>query len=166
MKWMIREATPDDAREIAGILNPIIQAGKYTVLDTPFTVEEERDFIENFPTRGVFHVAVNPNTNKLVGFQNVEPFAAYTRAFDHVGIVGTYVDGAVQRQGVAASLFAAMFAAMPKKGYEKLFAYVRGDNLGALATYMKHGFHIIGTARKQAKIKGVYVDEILIEKLL
>ena len=54
---------------------------------------------------------------------------------------------------------------MGQKGYEKIFAYVRGDNLTALATYLKHDFRMIGSAQKQAKINGKYVDEILIEKL-
>jgi len=55
---------------------------------------------------------------------------------------------------------------MQKHGYEKIFAYVRGDNPSALATYQKHGFEIIGTAKKHAKIDGKYIDEILIEKFL
>ena len=55
---------------------------------------------------------------------------------------------------------------MVQKGYEKIFAYVRGDNLTALATYLKQDFRIIGSAQKHAKINEKYVDEILIEKLL
>lgn len=166
MSWIIRHAQPTDAAEIAGILNPIIESGNYTALDTPFTIEEEREFITNFPQRGVFHVAIDPEISRIVGFQNVEPFANYTHAFDHVGIIGTFVDSSVRRQGVASSLFQATLEALVQKGYEKLFAYVRGDNLTALATYLKHGFRIIGSAQKHAKINGKYVDEILIEKLL
>ena len=166
MKLAIREVQLDDAQGITEILNPIIEGGLYTVIDTPFSTAEERTFIENFPKQGIFHVAVDSDTDQIVGFQNVEPFAAYTRAFDHVGIIGTYVASSVRRQGVAAAMFQAMFAAMPAKGYEKLFAYVRGDNPAALATYLKHGFRVIGTAQKHAKINGTYIDETLIEKLL
>ena len=164
--WEIRTVQIEDALGLTEILNPIIESGIYTILDKPFTVEAEKEFIANFPERGVFHVAVNPSTQKIVGFQNVEPFATYTNAFDHVGIIGTYVDLSIRRQGVAASLFATTFEALPKQGYEKLFAYVRGDNPNALATYQKYGFRIIGTAEKHAKLNGHYVDEILIEKFL
>lgn len=166
MNWIIRNVLPEDAEAVAGILNSIIETGIYTALDTPFSTEAEREFISNFPQRGIFHVAVEPEKQRIVGFQNVEPFATYTQAFDHVGVIGTYVDHTVRRQGVASRLFQATFEAMTQKGYEKVFAYVRGDNLTALATYMKHGFRIIGSAQKHAKIKGKYVDEILIEKLL
>lgn len=166
MNWLVRNVQPEDAEAVAGILNSIIETGIYTALDTPFTTEAEREFISNFPQRGIFHVAVEPEKERIVGFQNVEPFATYTHAFDHVGIIGTYVDNTVRRQGVASSLFQATFEVMNEKRYEKVFAYVRGDNLAALATYLKQGFRIIGSAQRHAKINGRYVDEILIEKLL
>jgi L-amino acid N-acyltransferase YncA len=68
--------------------------------------------------------------------------------------------------GIASKLFESTFAAARLKGYEKLFAFVRGDNPAALATYRKQGFQMIGTAHRQAKINGRYIDEILIEKFL
>lgn len=70
----IRDAGPDDAEAIVAILNPIIAARIYTVFDTPFTADAERDFIRGFPARGVFHVAVAVQ-GEVVGFQNMEPFA-------------------------------------------------------------------------------------------
>ena len=161
----IREATADDAQGIVQVLNPIIAARVYTVLDTPFTVEAEREFIRQYPTRGIFHVAVDRRHHRIVGFQNMEPIASYTRAFDHVGSLGTFVDLDCRRQGVAARLFQTTFAAAVRKGYEKAFTFVRSDNPAALETYLKHGFRVIGHAEKQAKIDGRYVDEILIEKV-
>jgi L-amino acid N-acyltransferase YncA len=166
MELSIRAAEPDDATAIAEILNAVIAEGIYTVLDTPFSVEDERRFIESFPVRGVFLVAVRQPDQQIVGFQNLEPFAAYTHAFDHVGVMGTYIAAAHRRQGVAAALFQSSFEAARRRGFEKIFAFVRGDNPAALAAYCKHGFRVIGTARRHAKIRGAYVDEILIEKFL
>ena len=164
MKLLVREARPDDAEAIVDIINPIIEAGVYTAFDTPFTVEAERDYILNFPERGVFNVAVLHQ--QLVGFQSMEPFASYTHAFDHVGVLGTYVDLKCHRQGIAKQLFEATFESASRKGYEKIFTFVRADNLAALQTYLHQGFRIVGTAEKQAKINGRFVDEIIIEKLL
>ena len=166
MELLIREARPDDAEAIVGIFNPIIEAGIYTVFDTPFTVEAERDYILNFPQRGVFHVAVNLPDHKIVGFQSMEPFATYTQAFDHVGVLGTYVDLSSRRQGISRQLFEATFNLARHKGYEKIFTFVRSDNKVALAVYLNHGFQIVGTAQRQAKIDGRFVDEIIIEKFL
>ncbi len=166
MKLLVREAQPNDAAAIVNILNPIIEAGVYTAFDTPLTVDAEREYILNFPQRGVFHVAVRFPEQMLVGFQSMEPFASFTHAFDHVGIIGTYVDLLYQRQGIGKSLFEATFETARSKGYEKILTYVRADNAGALASYLQRGFHIIGTAQRQAKIRGTYVDEIIIERFL
>ena len=166
MNLLVRDAQPDDAEAIVGIFNPIISAGVYTAFDTLFTVETEREYILNFPQRGIFHVAVCRQDEKVVGFQSMEPFAAYTHAFDHVGVPGTYVDLEYRRQGIGTCLFKATFEVARRKGYEKIFTFIRVDNKAALATYLNNGFYTVGTARKHAKFNGKYVDEIIIEKLL
>ena len=48
MELFIREVRPEDTAAIVRILNPIIEAGVYTVMDTPLTVEFEREYIEKF----------------------------------------------------------------------------------------------------------------------
>lgn len=166
MNLIVRKVKREDALGIINVLNPIITDGRFSILDTIFSEEEEEQFIENFPERGVFNVALNTEDSRVVGFQNVEPFASYTRAFDHVGIIGTFIDGQYRRQGIASSLFDATFTMAKSLGYEKLFAYVRDDNETALKTYLKQGFEIVGKAKKHAKINGKYIDEVLIEKFL
>jgi L-amino acid N-acyltransferase YncA len=162
---IVRDVIPADAESIVGILTPIIEARIYTVFDTPFSVDAERDYIVKFASRGVWKVAHEPD-GRVVGFQVLEPFATYTKAFDHVGTLGTYVALGQRRQGIAKALFAATLEAARQKGYEKIFTFVRADNPAALATYQAQGFAVIGTARRHAKIGGRYVDEILIEKHL
>ena len=166
MNLTIRDAEPADAEGVIGILNPIIEARRYTAFSEPFSVDAERDYIVNFPARGVWKVAIRPTDGRLLGFQVLEPFGSYTRAFDHVGTLGTYVDLEQRRQGIATALFQATIDAARRKGYEKIFTFVRSDNPAALATYRANGFSVIGTARRHAKIDGQYVDEILIERIL
>ncbi len=161
----IREARASDAEGVAAILNAIIATGAYTALDTPVSAAEERRFIEAFPARGIFLVAVAPG-DEVVGFQNVEPFATFTHAFDHVGVIGTFISLERRRLGIGRQLFAAMFDAAVGKGYRKLVAYVRADNPAAQAAYAAHGFGVVGIARAQAYIRGRYVDEIFIERTL
>ena len=166
MDLLIREVRLEDAEAIVRILNPIIEAGSYTVLDAPLTTEAEREYIAGFPERGVFHVAECHQDQRIVGFQSAEPFATYTRAFDHVAVVGTFVDLAERRRGIGLCLSEATFEAARRKGYEKIFTYVRADNTAALAFHLKLGFRLVGTAQRQAKLHGKYVDEIIIEKFL
>jgi len=155
-----------DAQGVINILNPIIEEGRFTILDITFTLKEEEVFIENFPKQGIFNVAIHPETKQVVGFQVIEPFATYTHAFDHVGVIGSYVDSDYMRLGIASSLFTASFNDAKSMGYEKLFAYVRADNARALSTYIKQGFEKAGLAKKHAKVKGNYIDEVFIEKFL
>jgi len=166
MEVFIRNVCPDDAEAIVGILNPIITAGGYTVLEGPLSPDAERLFILSFRPRGIFHVAQSRQSPAVVGFQTLEPFATYTHAFDHVGVIATYVDLGCRRQGIGRQLFKATFAAARQKGYEKIFTHVRSDNPAALAAYRKSGFQVVGTAVKHAKIGGCYVDEIMIERFL
>lgn len=163
---VVREVRPEDAAAVVGVLNPIIAAGAPVAFDAPLTEEAERRYITALPERGLFLVAVRRVSGALVGFQSTEPFATSTHAFDHVGVIGTYVELACQRRGVAGRLFAATFDAAPRKGYEKLFTYIRDDNPAALAAYAKHGFEVVGRARRHAKVGGRYVDEIIVERLL
>ncbi|KAB0289997.1 GNAT family N-acetyltransferase [Vibrio fortis] len=166
MSLVVRQVAVEDAQGITEVLNPIIEEGLYTILDTTFSVEEEKGFIANFPKQGVFTVAVDHEQNKVIAFQNIEPFASYTKAFEHVGIIGTFVDGESRGKGVSKQLFQSTFEVAKQKGYEKLFAYVRADNERALAAYVRQGFEVVGTAKKHAKVGGVYIDEVLIEKFL
>jgi L-amino acid N-acyltransferase YncA len=166
MELSVRDAEPDDAGAIVRVLNPIIEARIYSAFDTPFSVEAERDYLVNFPARGVWKVAVRASDSTIVGFQIMEPYATYTHAFDHVGTLGTYVDLDQRRQGIARRLFAATFDAARAKGYEKVFTFVRADNAAALQTYLDQGFVVIGMAKRQARVNGEYIDEILIEKWL
>jgi L-amino acid N-acyltransferase YncA len=166
MELQVRDAGLDDAAAIVAILNPIIATGLYTAFDTPFTVEAEEAYLRGFPSRGIFLVAVDRADGRVRGFQSMEPFATYTHAFDHVGTLGTYVDLACRRQGVASALFPATFEAARRKGYEKIFTFVRGDNPAALETYLAQQFAIVGRAHRHAKVNGAYVDEILIERWL
>jgi len=166
MEFSIRDATTDDAAGIVAIFNPIIEARSFTLFDTPFSVEAERSYIAGLNSRDIFHVAVRASDDAVVGFQSLSPFATYTHALDHVGVIGTYVDLGNRRQGIAKSLFPITFAAARRKGYEKIFTYILAENPAALATYQKHGFRIVGKAERHANLHGRYVDVIIVERLL
>ena len=161
---LIRPVNLEDAEGIVKVLNPLIESGENTALDRVFTVEEERAFISVFPARGIFHIAERASDGVIVGLQNVEPFANYTDAFAHVGVIGTYVDPSGHRQGIGRLLFEATRLTAKDRGYEKFFAFVRADNIGALAFYKRIGFEAIGVAKRHAKIKGRYIDEVMIER--
>ena len=162
----IRPAELADAEAIAGIWNQIIRTGLYSALDTPVTVDVQRKFLVDFPDRGLFLVATASKDQQVVGFQVLDPFATYTHAFDHVAVIGTCVKLSLRRQGIGAQLADVSFDEARKKGFEKLFTYVRADNEAGLHFYRKVGFVTIGTAKKHARIGLTYVDSVFLEKPL
>lgn len=166
MNLITRTALASDAKSITEIVNPIIESGRYVILDSAFSVSDQSFFIQYFPVNGVFLVAEDHDSKTVLGYQTVEPYASYSRALDHVGIITTYVDEKHHRQGIATSLFASTLDIARSRGFEKLVAQVRADNEVALHTYLKHGFEVSGRAKSHAKIKGKYIDEITLELFL
>jgi L-amino acid N-acyltransferase YncA len=83
-----------------------------------------------------------------------------------VAVIGTYVDLKERQRGIGTRLFEATLEAARRKGYEKIFTFVRSDNVASLIFYLKLGFRIIGTVQRQVKLEGKYIDEVLIERLL
>lgn len=160
----VRDVQPGDAEAVVALLNPIIEAGLYTIFLTPFTAVYERAFIESFPARGLFLGAFEEG--ELRGFQVVTPLMSYTPALEHVAEIGTYVSLGHQRRGVAAELFSVTREQAGAHGFEKLLAWVRADNAAGLRSYRKNGFAEVGVAKRHAKIGGRYVDEVLLEYLL
>jgi L-amino acid N-acyltransferase YncA len=164
--FSIRRATPDDAEGVAGVLNGVILGGSPTLLDTPFSVDDERAYIESLPARGFIHVAETPDGG-IAGFQTVVPWSDFvTTAHDHVATMGTYVDASHRRRGVGEALARASFAAALALAYEKIFTDLRADNLASLCYHLSLGFAICGAARGQARAGGRDIDVLFIERSL
>ncbi len=166
LPFEVRAVREEDAAAIVDLLNPIITAGIYTIMDEPFSVQDQIDFIRGFPQRGVYHAAVEVESGRVLGIQDVAPLGGGSKVFQHVGEISTFVSLADQRGGVGRSLCEATFQRAQELGLLKILANVRGDNPRAVAFYQSQGFRVIGTAQRQAFVWGKYLDEILLERLL
>lgn len=165
MQVCIRRASVADAAAITEVLNPLIAAGTWTVMDTPLSPEAQAAFIRDFPARGVFHVAVSQADGALVGLQDVVPLSSEA-TFAHVGAISTFVALAVHGRGVGLRLSEVTFQAARQQGFRKISATIRADNPRAVAFYRRLGFRLIGILREHALVRGGYVDEVLAEKLI
>ena len=166
MEITIRRVTLEDAPAIVELLNPIIQAGTYSVMEQTFTVEDQIEFIHSFPEGGLYHLATANDSRQVLGIQDVIPISPGSQVFGHVGEISTFVALGAQGQGIGRCLSQATFRAAQALDFRKLMATIRADNPGALAFYRRQGFETIGVARQHAYLGGCYVDEVLMEKLL
>ena len=108
MEFSVRPVREEDAASIVGILNPLIQAGTYTAMVEPVSVEEQLDFLRGFPERGVFNVAARDD-GALLGLQDVVPISPGSRAFEHVGVISTFVALGSRGRGIGRKLGEATF---------------------------------------------------------
>lgn len=162
----IRRVEAQDAQSIVDLLNPIIKADRYTIMDEQVSLDDQLVFIREFPTRGVFYVAVCNNSQKILGLQDVVPKFPRSRVYDHVGEISTFVSLASRRSGIGQSISYATFQAAKRQGFLKICAAVRADNHQAVLFYSSLGFRIIGAAQRHAFVGGRYIDEILMERFL
>ncbi|MGD9315969.1 MAG: GNAT family N-acetyltransferase [Anaerolineae bacterium] len=157
----VRRDDLGDAAGIADVLNSVIAEGRYTALTGHWTAEAELTFLQSLGTRSELYVA--ELTGRIVGFQVIEPFAAYTEAMDHVAVLGTYVRADFRGRGIGQRLAAATFAFALEQGFEKVVIYVLAHNEGGLAYYRRLGFVEKGVLARQTRIDGVYYDEVFME---
>jgi len=133
----VRDVRPDDAPELAELINAIIARGGTTAFQTPFTPQSLSDAYLIGPHMISAVVAVDRG-GRLEGFQILgdfgDPMAAGT------GDIGTYVRVDGKQRGVGSALFAATCRNARAAGIDTLNATIRADNRGGLTFYGKMGF--------------------------
>ncbi|MBD3341697.1 MAG: GNAT family N-acetyltransferase [Candidatus Lokiarchaeota archaeon] len=161
---LIRKAEVSDSSEIVKIWQLICEERMYDGVDHPFTLEQEKDYISSLTERESIFVAIVENA--IIGFQSLELWANYSKSFDHVATIGTFVLPEWREMGVGILLanYAMDFAR--ENGFEKVIVYVRLSNKKAQKFYEKLGFVSRGTLLKQLKINGEYDDEMFMEMFL
>lgn len=164
MPLLIRQAKFDDAAEMVALLNPIINHGGFSIMDAVCTLQEQQEFISTFPERGVFHVAVWEQEQRIVGMQDVMPLSINEPAVQHIGVISTFVAIDYWGKRIGHALTEATVCAARLCGFSKLMATIRADNPQAIAFYLRQGFRIIGTAYRHALIHGHYIDEVMAER--
>jgi len=160
----IRKATVNDAPAISSIWEVICAERIHTVVNLPFTPEQEKKYIAGLSNReGIFVAELD---ERIIGFQSLDLWSKYTDSFDHVGVIGTFVLPIWRRKGIARQLTTFTFNFARTNQYEKLIVYIRGNNLGAQNFYANLGFIKKGLLKKQVKIDGEYEDEVFMELFL
>jgi ribosomal protein S18 acetylase RimI-like enzyme len=161
-KMVIRQATVNDAKHVADVMNSVIAEGKYTAFDRPFSEEEERDFISSLSTRSALHIAeIDGN---IVGVQSIDLFSTFADSVSHVATMGTWLRSAFRGRGIGRCLAEESFSFARNQGYRKVVIQVLADNDQALSFYRSLGFRDIGLAKEHVRLANKFHDEIYLEK--
>jgi len=160
----IRKASSDDAEHLSNIWKVICAEKKYTAVDKPFTVEEERDYILSLSEREV--VLVAELDGKIIGFQTLDLWSKVLTSTHHVGTIGTFILPEYRGKNIAYTLTKRTFEFARENFYEKIVIYIRKGNQRAIKFYQNLGFIIKGDLERHVKIDNTYEDEIFMEKFL
>jgi ribosomal protein S18 acetylase RimI-like enzyme len=161
----LRRAMADDAASIVAIWQAIAAERIYSAIDCPFTIEEERAYLQSLSEREGCFLA-ETTERQGVGFQSLDLWARHIGSMSHVGQLGTFVLREWRGRGIGRQLAQHTLAFARSAGYEKTVIFVRASNAGAQRFYASLGFKACGRFAHQVKIDGEYDDEVLMELFL
>jgi ribosomal protein S18 acetylase RimI-like enzyme len=161
----VRRAIPDDAARVVAILESIVAERTCSAIDCPFTIEQERQYLQSLSTREGIFLAEAANA-EVVGFQSLDQWTKLFHSMHHVGQLGTFVRLDWRRCGIGRQLTICTLAFARSVQYEKLVIYVRSSNMAAQTFYSGLGFQPCGRLRRQVKIEGTHDDESVMEMFL
>jgi phosphinothricin acetyltransferase len=161
--FQIRGATVADAAAVCRIYNQGIQDRVATLETEERTPEERAGWLE---ARDARHpVLVADAAGGVVGWASLNVFNA-RRAYEHVADLSLYVERGWRGQGVGRRLLEALVARAQALGYHKLVLAAFPWNEAGMRAYRRAGFRDVGIYREQGRLDGLWVDTVVMEKIL
>lgn len=152
----VRPATPDDAGQMAEVLNAIIETGGTTAFQSRKTAKDIIAMTTQHPTKSFCHVALEDGA-KVVGFQYINP---NDKLPAHMGDIASFVAEGQQGKGIGGALIKATKTAALKAGYTEINATIRADNVPGLTYYSRIGFQDYHVDKDVPLSDGTLVDRI------
>jgi len=165
-KLVFRHAVPDDAEAIAMLLHSIADDLSVTLLDHDFPLGVSREVIENLSPKTAIIIAEKMESPGIVGCLMLESYSGHIHPFDHVSTIAMYIDREFYDKGIDKQLLDEGFKAAIEAGFEKIYTFLRVDNIRAIRFFVNNGFRIVGTIHNFAKKDNIYIDGIIIERFI
>ena len=156
MTIQTRAATALDARQMAALLNAIIEEGGTTALTRPVTGDDINDWMTR-SDRNAWHVAID-DAGEVVGFQWINPVDYLP---EEAADIATFVKIGKTGLGIGSSLFRATCDAARRLGFSWINANIRADNEGGLIYYQSRGFRDYDRWEDYKLQSGLVVDKVL-----
>ena len=172
----VRPATPADAPAVARIYNEGIR-GRGATFET--TERSAADVLAWFaaasgspspgapapPRAGHPFLVAEGADGAVLGWVRASPYRARVC---YAGVVdfSVYVAAAARGRRIGDALLAAFLAACASAGIWKVLSRIFPENVASLALCRRHGFRVVGTYEKHAKLDGVWRDVVIVERLL
>lgn len=163
---VIRDAEVKDAENIINAINSV-GAEKVYILTEIFAhdADWERNFIqEHVKEKKDFLLVVAEVEGNIVGTSSIHPGSSPKDR--HVGGLGISIVKEWRGLGIGTAMMTYMINWAKNYGLEKLYLSVFSTNQRAINLYKKFNFQVEGKRKKQYKIEGKYIDEIIMAKFI
>ncbi len=161
-KITIRKATEEDAEGIIACFNDVMRENIYLLGERYMGDEDFLRLRIRDENNELFLVALDGE--KVIGILTLtrESFAKNM----HVAFLGIAIMKGYRHQGIGKTMMLLSFEWAREMGIEKICLEVFSTNINAIELYRKMGFEVEGIRKKQFKIEGKYVDDVLMAKFL
>ena len=163
----IREIHEGDAEAFLDLLTIVEAETDFMLLEAgerATTVTEQRERIKGLLSKENQTILVASRTEQLVGY--LVAIGGEFRRIRHRAYVVVGVLQAFTGRQIGTRLFTALELWGRRHGIERLELTVRTDNKRGTGLYSKMGFEIEGLKRRSLKVKGRYVNEYYMAKIL
>lgn len=161
---IIRQAAAADVAGLIGLSNDIRAEGIYFVAEEPRLSADEWAEYLHFLNSERNLVLAALDAERLIG--SITVVAGRLRKTRHVAEVGLGVAAPYRGAGIGSALMGLAIDWSGAQGLLRLELSVFANNERALALYRKFGFAEEGRRRAKYLIDGVYVDEVIMGRLL
>jgi L-amino acid N-acyltransferase YncA len=152
----IRDLTPLDWREVAGIYEDGIRTGDAT-FETEVPAWEAWDAAHS----GLRLVA--EQDERVVGWAALSPYSDRC-CYGGVAEVSVYVAADAQGQGIGRGLLEALIERSEAAGVWTLQAGIFPENKSSLRLHLGCGFRLVGVRERLGELHGVWRDVLLLER--
>ena len=155
-----RNATPDDAPDIAGIYNQGIEDRVGTFETRLRSVEDITAWFD-----GVHPIVVVEDGGTLVAFAATSTYRPRD-CYSGIAEFSVYVERSRRGEGAGRQAMEALIDTAAKAGYWKLLSRVFVDNVASRGLLRSLGFREVGIYEKHGRLDGVWRDVVIVEKLI
>lgn len=160
---VIRPALAADAGRIAGIHNQGIAERKATFETRPRSIDEVSARIAD-TARFPLLVACT-DAGKVLGWAGLGSYRARD-CYAGIGEFSVYLDRDARRLGIGRRLLDALIASARERGYWKLVSRIFTFNSASLALCRACGFREVGVYEKHGRLDGLWLDVVVVERLI
>lgn len=167
MSVTVRSIQESDAEPFIALRRQIFGETKFMLIEPDevrLSVDEQRSRIKSILSCSNSHIFIAEDEGKLVGF--LYAGGGEFRRSAHAAHIALGVLAEFHSQGIGTQLFAALERWAKQARITRLELTVMPHNPRAIHLYEKVGFTVEGKKRNSLRVENLYVDEILMSKLL